>query len=118
MKKVLGLVLMGALLFGASMSYAGGACCAAKGDKTQAKASKDAYCSDVLSKLNLTDDQKKKIADLKAECDKGGCSADGQAKYMKGLKEILTAEQIEQCKAECEKAHKTACPFTKSDSKI
>jgi hypothetical protein len=115
MKKLIALTLAGTMLLGGSMVYAGSACCPAK--SKEAKAGKDAYCSDVLSKLNLTDDQKKKVAALREECDKGGCTEAGKGKYYQGLKEILTPEQLTQCKSECEKVNKSACPFMKSDPK-
>lgn len=118
MKHIVALTIAATILLGGSLSYAGSACCSGGSHgRTGAKANKDFYCSDVLSKLNLSDDQKKKIADLKAECDKQGCSESTQTKYWNGIKEILTPEQLSQCKSECEKAHKTACPLLKSDPK-
>lgn len=119
MKRILSWMLVSAVLASGPALYAGGACCPSKkSDKTAAKADqadKAGGCGDVLSKLNLTDEQKKKVEALKADCDKDGCTEATQAKFMKGLKEILTAEQIAQCKAECEKANKTACPMMKKD---
>lgn len=119
MKRIVCWLVAGAVLANAPALYAGAACCAAKKEaKTEVKDTKTSDCGDILSKLNLTEEQKKKVETLKAECDKGGCNEETQAKFLKGLKEILTADQIAQCKTECEKANKTACPLGKSDSKI
>lgn len=117
MKRILSLMVAAVVLMGGSMAFAGGACCASKGDAKDAKAEKSAGCSsDTLSKLNLTDEQKKKVDALKAECVKDGeCSEANHAKFMKGLKEILTADQIAQCKAACEKDDKSGCPMLKKD---
>jgi Spy/CpxP family protein refolding chaperone len=118
-KQVLSMMLAGAVLFGGSAVYAGSACCpASKKAKTEAKAGKEGSCVDVLSKLNLSDEQKKKVEALRADCDKEGCSETSKVKFTKGLKEILTPEQIAACKTECEKMDKSACPFMKGDSKI
>lgn len=115
MKRMIGLILAAVMLTGASVVYAGGACCPAGKD---AKAVKKDGCGDAFSKLNLTEDQKKKLAALKSECDKAGCSEESRAKFMSGVKGILTEEQLAQCKAECEKSSKGGCPMMKGDSKI
>lgn len=121
MKRIVCMAVAGAIMLAGSMVHAGSACCASKKDaRTDAKADKAEKavgCGDVLSKLNLTDNQKKKVEALKADCDKESCTEATQAKFIKGLKEILTADQLSQCKAECEKANKTACPLMKTDPK-
>lgn len=117
MKRILSLLVAGVVLMGGSMAFAGGACCASKDGAKDAKTDKSVGCSgETLSKLNLTDEQKKKVEALKAECTKdGGCSEGNHAKFMKGLKEILTADQLAQCKAACEKDGKSGCPMMKKD---
>jgi hypothetical protein len=115
MKKLFAVLMAGVVLLGGSMVYAGGACCAG-GDS--AKADKAMGCSsDVMSKLNLTDDQKTKVAALKADCMKGGCNAESREKFTKGMKDILTADQYTQWQAACQKVTKGECPMHKSDSK-
>ncbi len=91
----------------ASVAYAGGACCASKkSDAASAKADRNDACGSCLSKLNLTDEQKTKIEALKQECKQTKCSEASHAKFMEGLKGVLTADQLAQCKVDCEKVAK------------
>jgi uncharacterized protein HemX len=122
MNRNLAVAIVGALALGTASVYAGSACCAAGKAKTTAKAEAKAGCGDIFAKLNLTDEQKAKLAALKAECDKQACSVTGRQKYWKGVKEILTPAQLEACRAECEKAGIKDCPIartaeTRSDTK-
>ncbi len=98
----------------ATLAYAGAGCCAAK----QAGMGKGgaAMCSPMLAKLNLTDAQKTKVDALMKECKSGKCSKASHAKFMTGLKEILTAQQWDQFKAECHPgaAGCAASPATKT----
>lgn len=113
MKRLIALTVVAVLAMGAA-AFAGEGCCAAGKAKTQAKADGKSGCSDVFSKLNLTDEQKTKVAALKKECDATKCSEASRAKFMAGLKEILTPEQLAQCEAECKKAGISSCPGKKS----
>jgi Spy/CpxP family protein refolding chaperone len=116
MKKVLGFAVAAMMLAGGSSVFAGAACCAAGKAKSEAKVSK-AGCGDIFAKLDLTEEQRAELEALKAECDEAGCTIESREKFMSGLKEILTPEQLEQCKALCEKAKGSACPFMKGESK-
>lgn len=118
MKRLFSFMVAGAVLVGGSSVFGGSACCASGKVSAEAKEAKAGGCGDLLSKLNLTEQQKTKIAELKATCDKEGCTQETHAKFMKGLKEILTAEQIAQCKAECAKTAKGGCPMAQDESKI
>ncbi len=113
MKRVLAFAVAVAVLTGAASLYAGEGCCAAGKAKTEAKAG----CSDIFSKLNLTDEQKAKVAALKKECDESKCTEAARAKFMAGLKEILTPEQLAQCEAQCKKAGVSACPMKAAEAK-
>jgi Spy/CpxP family protein refolding chaperone len=118
MKRLLAFAVAGVVALGAASVFAGGACCAAgKDKKISAKADGKAGCGDVFAKLNLTDEQKTKLAALKAECDKEGCSEASHTKFMKGMKEILTAEQLALCESECKKETKSGCPYMKGEKK-
>ncbi len=113
MKKFVGFALMGAMLLGGSMVYAGGACCSGHGDSAKAMG-----CgSDTLSKLNLTPDQQKKVDALVAECSKGKCTPEARDNFTKAMKDILTADQFTQWQAAIAKASKGECPMHKSDTK-
>lgn len=105
MKKVIGLVLAGIIAVNVSASYAGDACCKGGAAKPEAKAE---ACMDSFAKLNLTDEQKTKLAALKVECVQGKCTAEAHEKFMKGAKEILTADQLKQWEADSQKVGK--CP--------
>jgi len=95
MKKLFAVMMVGAMMIGGSMAFAGGACCS--GGDGAAKADKMMGCnSDTMAKLNLTDDQKTKVAALKADCMKNGCNAEARTKFSTGMKDILTADQLTQ----------------------
>ncbi len=113
MKKVFAFTVAVAVLAGAASVYAGEGCCAAGKAKAEAKAG----CGDMFSKLNLTDEQKAKVAALKKECDESKCTEAARAKFMAGLKEILTPEQLAQCEAQCKKAGVSACPMKAAEAK-
>jgi len=72
-------------------------------------------CDAVLAKLTLTDEQKQKIAALNEECGKVSCPKTARTKCMKGLSEILTAEQFAQVKESCGKSG--GCPMKKAEPK-
>jgi Spy/CpxP family protein refolding chaperone len=117
MKKLMALTLAGTMLLGGSMVYAGGACCPSKANKA-AKTEKAVNCGDeTFSKLNLSDEQKKKVEALRAECKKDGCTASMHEKFTKSMKEILTADQYTQWESECQKVSKGSCPMKKDEPK-
>jgi Spy/CpxP family protein refolding chaperone len=111
MKRLFAFLVAAAVVAGAASVYAGGACCAAGKDKKTASAKADCF-----AKLNLTDEQKAKLATLKAECDKTECTQTSHEKFMSGVKEILTAEQLTAWQADCEKMGKSGaqCPYSRS----
>lgn len=115
MKKVLGVVLATVVALGINGSFAGEACCPSK-----AKAAASA-CQDKFGKLNLTDAQKTKLSALDGRVKNATSTSEGKAMYQKGLEEILTADQLAQLKASCEKdaagcakekASAGGCPFS------
>ncbi len=89
---------------------AGPGCCPAS--KAKAEAAKSAQgCRAALSGLKLTDEQQTKINALLAECEKGGCSETTCAKMMEGMKGVLSEEQFNSFKSNCDKAAKPGCPM-------
>ena len=114
MNKFVIATLSAVILFGAIVVRAGDGCC---GAGKAAKADMKADCSAQLSKLNLTPEQQAKVTALQAECKTGGCDRSSHQKFMSGLKDILTADQMTQFKAECAKTNKGGCPLAKSDKK-
>jgi len=113
MNKFIAFVCVTALVAGTSAVFAGEGCCpASKAKQTAAKA---AGCDDVMAKMNLTDAQRVKLADLKTEATKAGWSAEAKEKYLKSVDEVLTAEQRATCKSACDAAVKdgqgASCPM-------
>ncbi|MCS7048547.1 MAG: hypothetical protein NZ483_04545 [Verrucomicrobiae bacterium] len=107
-------------LAAATTAFAGPGCCAAGKAKSDAKASADAKwgsCGAMLSKLDLTPEQKAKVEALAAQCEKEKCSDTAKANYAKGLEQILTAEQIARCKELCAKEGKGACLMAQTAKK-
>lgn len=112
MKRVFGLLVAAMLVVGSVSVYANCGKCGPAGEK-QAKGD----CGDCFAKLNLTADQKAKLAELKADCGKGGCPITAKTKLDDGAKKILTADQYKQWKSECAKAGKDGgCPLAKAKS--
>jgi Spy/CpxP family protein refolding chaperone len=112
MKRVLAFVVAAVVGFGVTSAFAGEGCCAAAKAKAEAKAG----CGDMFAKLNLTDEQKAKVAALKKDCDETKCTEAARAKFMAGLKEILTPEQLAQCEAQCKKAGASGCPMKAAEA--
>ncbi|MCG3149643.1 MAG: hypothetical protein PCFJNLEI_03108 [Verrucomicrobiae bacterium] len=115
MKKVLGLVLATVVAVGVSASFAGEGCCASKAKAQAAGAS----CTDALSKLNLTAEQKAKLATLQEQAKRAPSTSEGNAILAAGMEKILTPEQLAECKTNCSKEKAGGgCPFmSKTDKK-
>ena len=111
MKKVFVLAVMAAVALGAASVYADGGCCASK-SKSSANGS---CCSDKLSKLNLTPEQKAKIDTLRADTRRATSKSESNQMFSAGLEKILTPDQLAQLKTQCEKPMKSGgCPFMNS----
>ena len=111
MKKLLVLACAAVVAVGAMAVYAGGdGCCMGK------KAKADGQCSDMFSKLNLTDEQKAKVNALHEECAKATSTSEAREKFNKGIEGVLTPEQLKQWKADCDKA-KASCGAMKDHAK-
>ncbi|HUI05879.1 MAG TPA: hypothetical protein VL486_02625 [Verrucomicrobiae bacterium] len=124
MKRLLGLAVAIAVSIGVASVYADSGCCA--GGKAKMSAKGAACCSGAFSKLNLTDMQKAKIAELKDDCLKATSTSERRAMMDKGMKGILTPEQFAQWKSMCDAGMKSGtcpgmkssgCPFMKSHEK-
>jgi hypothetical protein len=82
----------------------------------------------VMSKLNLTDEQKVKVQALCDTCNQAGCTKDAWDQMSKELEPVLTSEQWTQFKAACEemkakgmcgpKAGKSGCPMKPSEKSV
>jgi Spy/CpxP family protein refolding chaperone len=112
MKTVIAVALAGVVFVGAASVYAGGnGCCMAGKSKSSANAG--ASCQDMMSKLNLTDEQKAKVAALKDQTSRAVSTSERMQQFSDGLKQILTAEQLTQWNDICTKAKASGqCPFT------
>ena len=99
MKKLLIMAVIGAVA--ATMAQAGSSCCPSAKAKA-AKADAKECDVDFFSKLDLSEDQQAKVAELKASLGDGEWDKEGCSKYKESLHEILTAEQIDKCKSICE----------------
>lgn len=101
MKRVFGVLLVSMLLLGAVSLFADAGCCAGGGAATVANC---------FTNLNLTADQKAKVAALQVDC-KSGCNMAAHEKLAAGLKAILTPEQYAQWTKDCEQAKGASkCP--------
>lgn len=107
---VIGMV---ALMLSGTAVMAGSGCCSMSKASPACSVSTKAGCSDVWKDMNLTDEQKAKLAEVQAECEKTGYSEASQQQCMKVMEDVLTPEQLEQCKAECTKKGITNCPMMK-----
>jgi Spy/CpxP family protein refolding chaperone len=115
MKRLFAFTVAVAVIVGAMSAYAGDGCCAAGKAKSEAKS---AACGDKFSKLNLTDEQKAKIATLKEQTARATSTSEARAMMSKGMESILTPEQFTQWQSGCDKAAKSGeCPFMKSANK-
>ena len=117
MKRLLAFAVAAAVLVGTAAVYAGGSGCC-KAGKTSA--SSGGSCSEMFSKLNLTDAQKAKVAALKDECKRATSTSEAHATFSAGLEKILTPEQLAQFKAQCDASKAKAggeCPYAKSQQK-
>lgn len=72
-------------------------------DKAAAKSCPVGSCASVLAKMDLSAEQKAKIAELKAAFAKSENKTEGCAAFMKGIEGVLTPEQLAQCKEGCAK---------------
>ena len=97
MTKLIALVVTG--VFAAGTMFAGehGDCTKKVGNEAKAA------CTIALASLNLTPEQKTKMEAAMSEHHKAGCTEENEAKYMKEVEGILTAEQYAKFKAECKK---------------
>jgi len=111
MKKIFVLAVMAAVALGGASVYADGGCCASK-SKSSANGG---CCSDMLSKLNLTPEQKAKIDTLRADTRRATSTSESHQMFSAGLEKILTPDQLAQLKTQCEKPMKSGgCPFMNS----
>lgn len=115
MKRLTALIVAALILTCLSASHAqcGGSCPLA-GAAAKACPSGCDVCTAAMGKLDLTDEQKARVATLKEECAKVGCPLTGRAKFCAGLKEILSPKQFAQMTATCKKAEAKNCPLTSS----
>jgi Spy/CpxP family protein refolding chaperone len=97
-------------VFVAGSALAGASCCPSKAKKDATVAQKKECKENLMSELNLTDEQKTQIDALKAECDKTECSEAACKKYTEEMHKILTEEQVEKCQALC-KENGWKCPI-------
>lgn len=107
MKRLLGMIVVAAVMISASAVYAN--CGSCPGD---AKAKCDKPCCVALEKVKLTDAQKTKVAALQTECKAISCPVATQKKMAKDLKGILNEKQYAQWEKGCASASKTGscCP--------
>jgi Spy/CpxP family protein refolding chaperone len=89
---------------------------------------KDISTCPVMSKLNLTDEQKVKVQAICDKCNEAGGTQEACDQMMKEMETVLTPEQLTQFKAACEemkakgkcgpKAGKSGCPMKQSEKSV
>ncbi len=99
MNRLIALAVVAVWAVGAAVVFAGDGGCSHGAAKAEGKGS----CADMFSKLNLSAEQKTKLAALKEQCAGTKCTEAAHAKFMSGVKEILTADQYKQFEAQCAK---------------
>jgi Spy/CpxP family protein refolding chaperone len=102
---------MAVVALGAASVYADGGCCAGKSQSS----AKGGCSGDMLSKLNLTPEQKAKIETLKADTRRATSTSEMHQVFHAGLEKILTPEQLTQWESQCGKTMKSGgCPSMNS----
>ena len=104
--KLLGIVA--AVMFAAAPVFAGDGPCCAKTASNEAKA----RCDMTFANLNLSQEQKTKMEQIAADCQKGGCTEATMAKMNKEAEKVLSKEQFATWKAS--HSHKKASEPTQS----
>ncbi len=122
MKKLLAFAVVAVVGLSTAVVFAGEGCGAAKADKPagccMAGAAKSGACTDMFSKLNLTDSQKAQIENLKDSTKRATSTSEAHAMFNEGLAKILTPDQMAQFKAQCDKSKASGeCPMMKSQKK-
>lgn len=102
MKKVVMFAFVLGALAMAGQVWAGGSCCPMGGKKAQ-EASCSKSCSAALSGIDLTAEQRDKVAAIEAECKAQGSSKEACKASMSKIRDVLTAEQQAAFDAACSK---------------
>ena len=90
------LAVVAVSLFAAASVFAGeGAGCCAKTASNTAKAE----CDTTFANLNLSQEQRTKMEQIAADCQKGGCTEETMAKMNKEAEKVLSKEQFATWKA-------------------
>ena len=97
MTKLIALVAAGAFAAGTMFAGEHGDCAKKAGNEGKMA------CTASFANLNLTADQKTKMETAMTEHHKTGCTDASEAKFMKDVQGILTADQFAKFKAECNK---------------
>jgi Spy/CpxP family protein refolding chaperone len=97
MTKLIALVAAGAFAAGTMFAGEHGDCAKKAGNDGKMA------CMASFASLNLTADQKTKMETLVTEHHKAGCTEANEAKFMKDVEGVLTADQFAKFKAECNK---------------
>ena len=106
------MVVVVALVLSGSAVMAGSGCCGMSKAPATCSLSTKTDCSEAWKDMNLSDEQKAKLSEAKAECEKSGYSEEARQKCMKVMESVLTPEQFEQCKASCIQKGVSRCPMT------
>ena len=113
MNRVLAVAAALVVEIGIESSHAGAVCCPA----SRAKAAEcgEACLEKSFKSIEMTKQQQQKVAALMDDCKGKKCSISSAKAMKKGLKEILTAEQIKTLKASCKQKK---CFLRKLDAEI
>src|SRR5437879_9811822 len=113
MKRLLAFAVAAIITMSAAAVYADGGGCSGM---TKSSAKSASCCGDMFSKLSLTPEQKTKIEALKADCGRATSTSERHQIFSQGLEKVLTPDQLEQLKAQCDAAKAKAsgeCPDKK-----
>ncbi len=89
LKKIGMMVAVAALVSAASYVYAGSTCCSSK----KAKSSEMSACASITATMDLSDEQKAKIAEIEASCQAAGGSEQACTKAKGEIRDVLNDDQ-------------------------
>ncbi|MCB1069321.1 MAG: hypothetical protein H7A43_00915 [Verrucomicrobia bacterium] len=98
------LLAVGVLGGAAHLAVAGSGCCPMSAKKDKAAKAEWSSCSEAVSGLSLSDEQKAKVAEYEKSCKSEGCSKESCGKYTTKIREVLTDDQKQAFDAAMEKA--------------
>jgi Spy/CpxP family protein refolding chaperone len=103
MKGIVALAVAAVMIVGIQGALAGEGCCPAKAAAKAGCGDAWAKCDPTLAKIDLTAEQKAKLAEIEKSCAAEGRTKEACEKYKGEMKKVLTADQLAAYEAACKK---------------